>query len=868
MRFRIGLMMFLLGIAPGGAAAAEHRLELSGWTFSKGPEFPGAAGSLAVSGGKLRLDGDFSGGGGYVAAYRKFDVPQAKELRFRVRSDASQVAVRLKDGSGQVQQHFFSIGNPGVEQEIAVPFAASRKYFWGGAADGVLRPPVREIGVVIHRKHLKGSGFCEISAPRLSSGTPPFPAEPLRLEGYDASRISVNGRASVTKRGDRLAVSIPAEQPISWPGINLRPQNGSPYFDLSRGSVLAMEVTNRSDHQIAVKCQIENLGANGREFCVRGGRALNPGESGTLRVRYYRGGAAGAGVKFDGVLSPPEGLDGRNSLDVGAVTNIMLFTQPLGREVKFEVGDIRIEEPFGGLPEALKSAETFYPCIDRYGQYKHREWAGKTRSDAELAAARDAETADLEANPRPAQWNRFGGWEAGPQLEATGGFRVEKYRGKWYLIDPAGRLFFSHGICQFEREQITGITLREPYFEELPEMGSPEAKGLYRKQGYAPGADSFYRSRKVVPDAFDFYGANLRRKYGAGWEEAVRDRLFRRIGSWGINTMGNWSARLYAREGKVPYVMQAYSHAAPRILGHRGVWADFQDVFDPRFEPAIEKYLRDTWAFAASDPMCIGIFVDNEHVWGDETALARAVLASPAEQPAKREFRRRLEEKYGSVGKLNAAWKSSYASFDAFLEATAPPGPAARPDLLAFNDAVIERYFEGARAAVKRFAPGKLYLGCRFAGTPNRRVARIAAGYCDVMSYNIYEYSVEAFRLPEQIDKPVLVGEFHFGTLAGGNSYPGLQGSASQAERGRDYRRYLEGALRNPQIVGTHYYRLIDQSAAGRALDNENIGFGFLDLCDRPWPEMVAAAREIAGRLYEIRTGSALPEPDAPPEKR
>ncbi len=69
----------------------------------------------------------------------------------------------------------------------------------------------------------------------------------------------------------------------------------------------------------------------------------------------------------------------------------------------------------------------------------------------------------------------------------------------------------------------------------------------------------------------------------------------------------------------------------------------------------------------------------------------------------------------------------------------------------------------------------------------------------------------------------------------------------------------MEGALRNPLLVGTHYYRLIDQSPAGRSQDNENIGFGFLDICDRPCPEMVRAAREAAAKLYEIRSGKQKP---------
>lgn len=682
-------------------------------------------------------------------------------------------------------------------------------------------------------------------------------AEPLSLKEYDASKITVNGKAAVVKRGNTLVVTIPAEQRMHWPGINLKPQDGSRYFDLSRGSVLAMRIRNLTGRQIAVKCQIENPGANGRERCIRGGRAFEPGESAMLRVRYFRSGLAPESVKFEGGKNSPEGLAGRCNLDVQRISNIMLFVRPYGGEVRFEVSDIRIEEPFGGVSEAIRSPETFFPAIDRYGQYRHRQWPGKTRSDADLVRLRDTEAADLAAHPRPAGWNRFGGWADGPTLEATGRFRTQKYKDKWYFVDPEGKLFFSHGICQFEQDQVTGVTLREHYFEGIPAVGTPEAAGLYRKQGYAPGTDSFYRRMKVVPDAYDFFGANLRRKYGRDWQNAYRKRLYDRAASWGVNTLANWSSAKYVREGKMPYVIQTECRKAPVVAGHPGgVMRRFPDVFDPRFEEEIVKALQRNWAFAVEDPMCIGAFVDNEHNWGGETALAEAVIASPADQPAKREFLRRLERKYGSVNGLNDAWKCSYPSFDAFLESTRiPDSPAARQDLLAFNDELAERYFEGAKRAVKRFSPQMLYLGARFAGIPNRRIQSAAAKHCDVVSFNLYEYSVEELRLPGNADVPIIIGEFHFGTIANGNPHPGLQGSADDAERGHDYAACVTGALRNPLIVGTHYYRLIDQSAAGRSLDDENFGFGFLDICDRPYPEMVDAARRVARKLYEIRSG-------------
>ena len=571
-----------------------------------------------------------------------------------------------------------------------------------------------------------------------------------------------------------------------------------------------------------------------------------------MRIRFYRDGIAPDDVVFEGVLNPFEGLRGANNLDVKKVTNIMLFERSPARDLKFAVRNIRLEEPWKGVSDAVRSAKTFYPAIDVYGQYKHKEWNGKTHSDAELAAAFEAEKRDLAAHPAIAGLNRFGGWADGPSFEATGSFRTLKHDGKWYLVDPEGKLFFSHGIDQFNGSETTGFELREHYFEKLPQKSDPETRGLWGTSNPAPGKN-FYRLKNLRPAVFNYYGRNLKRKYGDDWRNIHRQLMHDRAASWGINTLGNWSWGNYARVGRTPYCLQAYSDG-PVIKGHTGTWQHFEDVFDPKFEESIVSNLSRSWKFAAGDPMCIGAFVDNEHRWGNETALAEAVLRSPADQAAKQEFRRRVEKRYGDIAGLNAAWKSSYASWDAFAAETALPDPdAAKDDLKAFNDALIERYFEGCRAVVKRVLPGKLYLGCRFAGVPRAELVKTAAKYCDLLSFNLYQYSVADFKLPDGIDMPVMIGEFHFGTINNGHSHPGLVACADDAERGEAYRHYLKSVLRHPNFVGCHYYRMIDEHPAGRTVDNENMGVGFLDICDRPCPEMVRAARDIAGEMYDIR---------------
>ncbi|MHC4505703.1 MAG: hypothetical protein ACYTFI_20550 [Planctomycetota bacterium] len=293
---------------------------------------------------------------------------------------------------------------------------------------------------------------------------------------------------------------------------------------------------------------------------------------------------------------------------------------------------------------------------------------------------------------------------------------------------------------------------------------------------------------------------------------------------------------------------------ARSIEGSKGFWRKFPDAFDPGFRKALRERLAKEKGKAAGDPWCVGFFVDNELSWGNDTSLALGTLASPPDQAAKQMFVRDLKAKYETVAKLNAEWGTRHASWDALLRSRTPPGARkAAADLRAFYTRLAEEYFRICREEVKRVAPENLYLGCRFAWV-NERAVRAAARYCDVVSYNFYRYDISRVRLPGGVDKPVVVGEFHFGALDRGMFHTGLKAARDQDDRAAKYRSYVRGALRNPLIVGTHGFQYGDQATTGRG-DGENYQIGFVDICDTPYPEIVAASREVGYGMYEYRSG-------------
>ncbi|PTX91377.1 beta-agarase [Opitutus sp. ER46] len=657
--------------------------------------------------------------------------------------------------------------------------------------------------------------------------------------------------------------------------LQLTPPAGG--WKLDACAELAVPVRNLSPFPVRVVLHVDDHKSRAREpnplrRGVRAELALPAGNQVHWLIVPLAGPAdeAPPADRYRSLVVMPHEFVRRGVVEAARVRQVRLVLPDVAAGAAISVGPL--EGRGTPAPLANWTPDKIFPLVDLYGQYRHRDWPEKITREADFTARRDAENQDLAAHARPADWDRFGGWAKGPQREATGFFRTEKIDGRWWLIDPEGRLFWSHGVVRVgTRVRVGGIYHgtplpdREHYFE-LPPAGSPYAAFF----GTEPESTRGYYVGRPNHAVYDHLEANLSRKFGAGWVNAYATEAQRRLASWGLNTIANSSDPAVYERRQTPYTAIVYSapmgDAQFRLAGSKGNWGKLPDPFDPGWAKRMRDTLRADLKSALNDPWCLGFFVDNELNWSTSTYVAECTLASPATQHAKRAFLTSLQARYADIAALNTAWGTRHATWDGWLAATDIPDlkrAAVRSDLEAFTAQYLEAYFSGCRAAVKAESPHHLYLGCRFAQGANPLVMGIAVRHCDVISINRYATLVSDVALPDGLDRPILIGEFHFGALDRGPLAPALVPVPDQAARATAYAVYVESALRNPHVIGTHWFQYFDQPTTGR-FDGENYQTGLVDICDTPYRETVGAVRQIASRLYELRNGASRPAAPAP----
>jgi hypothetical protein len=628
---------------------------------------------------------------------------------------------------------------------------------------------------------------------------------------------------------------------------------GEQTWDWRGYGALAMDLTNPSDQAIAFAVRLDDdLSADDAHHSRRGRAEIGPRQSVTYAFplgptdpmeKGMRGGPPRPGME-------PFPYMTRARLDEGHVTafQITLDRPPAARTLIID--NIRLLPPV-----------SYDGIVDAFGQYTRGKWPGKVTDESELPRRRAEEESQIQAAPTLPDRDEYGGWAQGPQLEASGFFRTVQRDGKWWLVTPNGHLFFSLGVDVVGTTDCpTLVERRENMFTWLPAPSDPLAKH------YGHTDEVLYGPLKKGR-TFDFYSANLERRYGPNYLALWRAFAPERLRAWGFNTIANWSDRRLYELHRVPYTATVdISGDFARVASGVDYWGKMPDPFDPRFTMAVDQSLRDLAQRLRDDAWCIGYFVDNELSWGSGTGergrygLVYGTLSETASQPAKMAMVEELKRRYGTVKRLNKAWHAKFRSWEALLEQPFRPTgaltPAMQEDFSSFLRAFARQYFRIIRDTLKQYDPNHLYLGCRFAWhTPEPVEA--SGEICDVVSFNIYDRRIDPrkWEFVNALHKPCIIGEFHFGALDRGMFHPGLVAAPTQQARAEMYQDYVRSVAANPAFVGCAWFEYVDEPLTGRAYDGENYNIGFVSVTDTPYPEMVAAAKAVHAEVYTRRKG-------------
>ncbi len=626
-----------------------------------------------------------------------------------------------------------------------------------------------------------------------------------------------------------------------WPNVFFRPVSGT--WDWAGYTGIAIDITNPEAESQSVSVRVDNAGADGVSSCNQAGTSVPAHGKSTFRMRFSRGG--------DNTLWGMRGLPvtgptgGGVVLDLHKIVAFQVFLSRPTRAHTLLLSNIRLYGPSAEADDKVR-----FPFVDRFGQYRNASWPGKLANEPALKARAVKEAALLKNNTSP-EFDTLGGWAAGPHTKATGWFRTEKRDGKWWLVTPQGRLFFSTGIDCIGPGEQTFVEGRTSWFEWLPAAADPLA-AFYAN---VSGAHSLAEPVGGKGKAFSFYAANLYRKHGPNWRTSWMDTSAARMRNWGFNTVGNWSDWTFMEREKLPFVASdSIGSGARKVEGGGGYWGKMVDAFDPDFPKYAQESLGNATGRFHNNPLCIGYFSDNELSW---EAVERGSLASAPDQPCRIEQVKMLKQKYGEgVEALNRAWGTTATNWDT-LRVPAAPNAACRQDLDAYVHHFARRYFEVCRDAIKHHAPNQLYLGCRFATAPEPAV-RACAEVADVVSFNIYQGGVNKadFTGTRDLNKPIIIGEFHFGALDRGMFHEGLGPRQNQKERAEAYAAYVRSVADCPAFVGCHWFQYVDEPITGRWYDGENYNIGMVDVTDTPYPELTSAAIRANHEVYRVHAAA------------
>jgi hypothetical protein len=410
--------------------------------------------------------------------------------------------------------------------------------------------------------------------------------------------------------------------------------------------------------------------------------------------------------------------------------------------------------------------------------------------------------------------------EAATGAPAAAPYRVQQQGGVWHLITPDGKRLFSRGVC-------------------CVNMGIEREKYKPEKPGYA---------------AWRYY------EDPGSWAHSTVERLR----SWRFTTIGGWSDLATLRQSK-----RRDLAFAPVLHVGSTAGIPWFDMWDPKVIRRMEGIAREQILPIRDDPRLIGYYTDNEMGWWN-AALFGMTLNQPSSSGQRQRLVRMTRQHYRGdwrrlLKDLVPVGANSFSQLERRGVLYLRPGGDGIRVIRRFLGMAAERYYQLTRQVVRKYDRRGLLMGDRYQSFYYPEVVRAAASL-DVVSTNLNAYwsdgTVTRFYLDTMYKltgRPIMIGEFYMcatenrsGNLNDASGFPVV---ATQEERARGFRTTLSMLLRTPFVIGADWFQYYDEPTHGRE-DGENYNMGLVDINNRPYEEITAAA---AGLDYAGLRAAGLP---------
>ena len=332
-----------------------------------------------------------------------------------------------------------------------------------------------------------------------------------------------------------------------------------------------------------------------------------------------------------------------------------------------------------------------------------------------------------------------------------------------------------------------------------------------------------------------------------------------RLKSWGFTNLGG-DRRLYhqglSHTEFLGFDGVCYQSDADRFIRKAtgGPMTAMPNMFHPAFAAFCDDLAAKRCAPCRDDRDLLGYFLDNELAWWGTGALDEGLFEYVRTLPETHSARKALETFVGGRTATHAV-------------------------KLGFLALAAERYFAITTQAVRRHDPNHLILGCRFAGMEgaHETVWRVAAKYCDVVSFNIYPFAdlerqsvccglgertmTEVFDYYGRLTgKPLFISEWSFPAMDTGRlcRWGAGQRLPTQTERVAAVELFVKTMLASPWVVGYDFYKWKDQPAdGGKAANPEDCNYGVVRESGEPYAALCATFANLHARADELMNEKA-----------